>query len=133
MITTEQRAQTLSRSRFYPRLCCAHLVTLFALFLLFPCVAIAQSAFFLGSDPFTQGNWQGVYGIEGYNVSQDGVSYPSYATVSLTGQGNRVWDSSSPKASSLQKAASPSDRIAACWFSEIGASGINGSGVSSRA
>ena len=43
------------------------------------------TATFLGKDTTTQGNWMGVYGSQGYNVINSGVSYPSYATVTPAG------------------------------------------------
>ncbi len=47
---------------------------------------MGTSAQFIWADTNTQGNWQGVYGVDGYNVIGDVASYPSYATVTLPGR-----------------------------------------------
>ncbi|OLE51636.1 MAG: hypothetical protein AUG51_22035 [Acidobacteria bacterium 13_1_20CM_3_53_8] len=75
------------------------------------------SATFVQSDTTTKGSWKGVYGIDGYNVINDSVNYPSYAQVSATGQSSdAVWAQSTSDVRALQKA-SGSDRIASCWYS----------------
>jgi len=43
--------------------------------------ALGNSAQFVKQDTSTQGNWVGVYGLEGYNVIQSAVKNPSYVTV----------------------------------------------------
>src|SRR5262249_9937826 len=65
----------------------------------------------------TQGNWQHVYGSQGYNVIDNATSYPSYAQVSASGNNNFVWSNSTTDSRALQDASSSSSRIAACWFS----------------
>ncbi len=56
------------------------------------------SAAFVKTDAATQGNWEGVYGGSGYDISQEtGVgnpSLPAYASVSMSGQSNYTWASS---------------------------------------
>jgi hypothetical protein len=54
------------------------------------------SAVFLDTDAATQGNWQSVYGKDGYNIIQDALSYPSYATVSETGTSNNTRCTTTP-------------------------------------
>jgi hypothetical protein len=71
---------------------------------------------FIGSDTTTQGNWKGVYGADGYNVINDAASYPSYATVSVSGQSSYTWAASTSDVRGLRKAASTTDRIASCWY-----------------
>jgi RHS repeat-associated protein len=71
---------------------------------------------FIGTDTTTQGNWQGAYGADGYNIIEDAVSYPSYATVSETGTGNFTWTSSTTDVRALEQVVT--GRIAACWYSD---------------
>ncbi len=80
------------------------------------------SAAFVKTDAATQGNWEGVYGGSGYDISQEtGVgnpSLPAYASVSMSGQSNYTWASSTNDPRALQLAAQGSTaRIAACWYS----------------
>jgi hypothetical protein len=74
------------------------------------------TATFVKTDTTTQGNWKGVYGANGYNLINDTVSYPGYATVTPTNQLNYTWNSSTSEVRALQKALSPNDRIAATWY-----------------
>ena len=46
----------------------------------------------VAEDSATRGNWIGTYGTDGYNVIGLPASYPSYATVSVTGALEAVWD-----------------------------------------
>src|SRR6202023_896209 len=71
------------------------------------------TATFVTLDTTTQGNWKGVYGANGYNVINDTVAYPSYVTVTPSGQGNYVWGSTND-VRALQKVFF-TDRIAATW------------------
>src|SRR5262249_2836133 len=65
-----------------------------------------------------QGTWKGTYGADGYNIIGDLASYPSYATVSPSGQSNYTWTSSTTDVRALHKAsAGATDRIASCWYS----------------
>jgi hypothetical protein len=75
------------------------------------------SATYLSTDTTTQGTWKGTYGSAGYNIIGDLASYPSYATVSPSGQSSWTWSSSTSDARALQKAdVGATDRIAACWY-----------------
>jgi len=75
------------------------------------------AATFVSLDTTTQGNWKGVYGSHGYNVISDTVAYPSYVTVTPSGQNPYTWAASSTDVRALSKANSTTDRIAATWFS----------------
>jgi hypothetical protein len=75
----------------------------------------SASAVFLGSDTTTQGNSQGVYGSDGYNIIQDAASYPSYATVSETGTSNNTWSTTTTDVRALEQTVT--GRIAADWYS----------------
>jgi glucose/arabinose dehydrogenase len=75
------------------------------------------TASYLTTDPATQGNWQGVYGFQGYSVVNDATSYPTYAQVGVFGAGTYTWAGSTSDVRALQKATNPSDRIAATYYS----------------
>ena len=78
--------------------------------------AASNSAAFVKTDTTTQGSWKGVYGVNGYNVIDDTVSYPGYVTVTPAGQSNFIWANSTSDVRGLQKALSSTDRIAATWY-----------------
>ena len=75
------------------------------------------SATFLNLDTATQGSWKGVYGTEGETIEADSTNYPAYAQVTLAGNATYTWASSTPDNRALQKYASTTDRLAACWYS----------------
>src|SRR5262249_37196454 len=79
-----------------------------------PRLAPSASAVFLKADTATEGNWKGIYGSQGYNVIENSANYPSYAKVSVSGNSNHVWTSSTTDKRALQDAVG-TDRIAACW------------------
>jgi subtilisin family serine protease len=74
------------------------------------------TASFVTTDTATEGSWKTVYGSQGYNVINDSASYPSYVTVTASGNIGATWASSTSDPRATQKA-SAADRIAACWFS----------------
>jgi RHS repeat-associated protein len=76
-----------------------------------------NNASFVTTDTTTQGNWKGVYGADGYNIISDAVSYPSYATVSVSGQSAYTWAASTTDTRAPLKAAATTDRLASCWYS----------------
>ena len=51
----------------------------------------SATASYVASDDGTQGNWIGNFGGDGYNVIQYSQHYPSYATVSVSGQADWGW------------------------------------------
>ena len=67
--------------------------------------------------PRREGSWIGVYGSQGYNVINSGVSYPSYATVTPAGNHPDTWAASTSVPQALQDAPPATSRIAACWYS----------------
>src|SRR5207244_2333951 len=83
--------------------------------LFFDPVALPGSASSVKSDTTTQGNWKGIYGTGGYDLSQDpsagNPSLPAYATVNLIGQNNFTWAASTADVRALQKAGNPADRL----------------------
>jgi len=76
----------------------------------------AATANFVAYDTVTQGNWQGVYGADGYSIAQDSQSIPAYATFATQNGLGYTWTSSTSDPRALQTAEN-TGRIAACWFS----------------
>ena len=74
------------------------------------------TAAFAHLDTATQGNWQGVYGSNGYNVIGGTVAYPSYVTVTPSGQSTDVWTSSTTDVRALYTSATSTTRIAGTWY-----------------
>ena len=77
------------------------------------------TASFVGSDTSTKGNWIGVYGTEGYDVVGSGVSNPTYATITPSGQSLYTW-TPAPASSATQALEVPptgASRIASVWYS----------------
>jgi hypothetical protein len=70
---------------------------------------------FIKTDSSTQGNWQGAYGAEGFQIIGNEVSYPAYAVVTSNGKAYYEWRDSTTDPRALQKAGT-SDRVAASWF-----------------
>jgi hypothetical protein len=76
----------------------------------------SASATFVKQDTTTEGNWIGAYGSQGYNVISSTVSYPSYATVTPTGQTSYTWASNTTNEPALEIPGGGTSRIAACWY-----------------
>jgi hypothetical protein len=75
-----------------------------------------RAATFTAVDMTTQGNWPGVYGQTGYLLAGDAQHLPATIQVTLSGQSGYIWAASTADSRALQKASSPGDRIAACWY-----------------
>jgi hypothetical protein len=74
------------------------------------------SASLIKTDTTTEGNWIGAYGSQGYDMIENAVSLPSYATVTPSGQSSSTgWPSSTTDPRALQTP-SGSSRVAACWY-----------------
>ena len=82
-----------------------------------PTTPASGTAAFVNTDTTTAGTWKGIYGADGFNIVDDAVSYPSYVTVTPSGNSDYIWASSTADVRGLQKASSTTDRIAACWYS----------------
>jgi hypothetical protein len=76
-------------------------------------VVAGDKATFVKADTADQGNWQGVYGAQGYNVIGASASYPSYATVTPSGQSTKVWAKWTKDVRALSRPGGR--RIAAAW------------------
>jgi hypothetical protein len=74
------------------------------------------TAAFVDLDTTTEGNWQGVYGSNGYNVINGTVAYPSFVTVTPSGTSASTWASSTTDVRALYTSATSTTRIAAAWY-----------------
>ena len=78
--------------------------------------AAPATATFVKTDTTTQGNWQSVYGGDGYNVIGDQAANPSYVTPVGIGQSSYTWVGTTTDVRALQKGSNPAERIAATWY-----------------
>ena len=81
-----------------------------------PSPVISASASFIGTNTSAQGNWQGVYGAQGYDIVTGAVSLPSYATVAPAEERTYIWAATSSDPRALETP-DGTNRIAACWYS----------------
>ncbi len=82
-----------------------------------PATSPPASAAFIKLDAVTQGSWEGVYGKDGCIVIGDSSYDPSYVNPAPSGQVQAVWAPLSNDLRALQRASSPSTRIAGVWYS----------------
>ena len=73
-----------------------------------------NSASYVNIDTATQGNWESLYGSDGYNVIQDSTLYPSYVNVAVGGT-PYLWAAQTSDVRGLQRISS-SGRIAASVY-----------------
>jgi len=81
-----------------------------------PVSATAASATFVNMDKTTQGNWRGVYGVDGYVVVWNQTSNPVYVSPVAAGQSMGAWANSTIDVRGLQKPSNPTDRVAGAWY-----------------
>jgi hypothetical protein len=80
-------------------------------------ITFVTAAVFLGTDTLTQGTWQGVYGSDGYDISQSTSNLPGYAVVKIAGNSNYTWAATTADVRGLQVPLA--SRIAACWYNTV--------------
>ena len=80
-----------------------------------PAPTSSATASLVKTDTTTQGNWIGTYGSQGYNVIGNAASYPTYATVTPTGQSTYTWAASTTDPRALQTPAAPA-ASPPCWY-----------------
>jgi len=75
-------------------------------------------AAFVKVDTTTQGNWKGVYGVDGWNVIGDGfTATPGYATITPGTHGSGIWAASSLSPAALQAPENVGEvRLAGVWY-----------------
>jgi hypothetical protein len=77
-------------------------------------VVAGSTATFVKLDTTTQGNWQNVYGSQGYDIVGLTPKLPSYAKVPTKGIWTQIW---SRKTTDVRALANPAGgRIAAAWY-----------------
>jgi Concanavalin A-like lectin/glucanases superfamily/Protein of unknown function (DUF1573) len=84
-----------------------------------PAAAASGSATFIGTDTTTQGNWQGVYGNDGYVVADTTTNNPSsYVVVTPQNQANWIWTSDGAETRDLEVPSNVAAdmRQASCWY-----------------
>jgi hypothetical protein len=79
-------------------------------------LSVAPAALYLGTDPFTQGNWRSSYGIDGYEIANDATALPSYASVQVNGAATYTWASPVSDVRALQTAENPAVRMASTFY-----------------
>ena len=79
-------------------------------------VVVPASAVFDRYDTTNQGTWKGVYGSNGWAISNDSNNYPAYAQVALNGESSYTWASSTTDVRALQSGVT-NGRIASTWYS----------------
>jgi hypothetical protein len=83
------------------------------------------TATYSGVDTTTQGAWTGKYGASGYLIANDANTLPTFATVSLTGDGAWTFASSTTDPRALQIASGSTTGIASAYYSTGGSFKIN--------
>lgn len=78
--------------------------------------AITSSALFIGTDPATQGAWNGKYGADGFTIAAGGSNQPSYATVNVTGADTFTWAGLTDDVRALQTGTGATAGIASSYF-----------------
>ena len=81
----------------------------------------SAAATFISSDTTTQGNWEGTYGTEGYDLMEAASSVPSYARITTTNTSSYVTEASTTDSRGLQ-VPGRSSRVAAMWENQSGSS-----------
>jgi hypothetical protein len=84
----------------------------------------SNAATFTGTDTATQGNWEGVYGLDGYDIP-DAISNvaPAYVTFTPESQENYLWTGSGTAIQDLEVPGYPTGaREASCWYASDGSS-----------
>lgn len=80
-----------------------------------PATTAGTAATYLKTDTTTAGNWQGVYGADGYSIFDASTNLPFYATLSTTGVSQYIWPQATDSRA-LLAGPTGSARIAACDF-----------------
>jgi hypothetical protein len=79
--------------------------------------APATAVFLPPLNTWTQGNWNGVYGFQGYKVIGGTSSLPAYATITPAGYSSYTWTTSTTDPRALQNGSPSTGRVAAVWYS----------------
>jgi len=77
---------------------------------------ILPSGSLLSLDTSTKGTWSGVYGSAGFAIDNSTTSYPSFATVTITGKSDNTWSASTTDVRALQTTNGGATRASTCWY-----------------
>jgi hypothetical protein len=77
----------------------------------------SANARFVEIDTTTKGNWRRGYGGDWFNTVNDGISYPSYAHVKVSGHSSPTWMQSTTDVRAPERIFG-CDRVAARWESD---------------
>lgn len=80
-------------------------------------IPLGNSASFVKIDTTTQGSWHGVYGADGYNIFGANQNYPTYVSVTPSGNSLYTWADPTGDTRGLYKDSVTTNRIAATWYS----------------
>lgn len=75
------------------------------------------SVAYKGADPYTVGDWTGVYGADGQIIANGLQNVPAYANVGIVGDSTWTWTTSTTDPRALQSASGSSSRISSTYFS----------------
>jgi Hypothetical glycosyl hydrolase family 15/Bacterial Ig-like domain (group 2) len=75
---------------------------------------VTATATYVKANTISQGNWQGSYGGDGYDIMGGPADDPSYATVTASGESSKMWARSTTSVRALSEPAG--GRIAAAWY-----------------
>jgi hypothetical protein len=85
---------------------------------------------FVKTDATTQGIWKGTYGVQGYMIAGDTTSLPSDLQLTVTGQSQWTWATSSSDVRAMQRASS--DQVMAAWYGTAFTIDVNAGGTQPR-
>jgi Concanavalin A-like lectin/glucanases superfamily/Abnormal spindle-like microcephaly-assoc'd, ASPM-SPD-2-Hydin len=85
--------------------------------------ASGAQATFIGTDTTTQGNWQGLYGNDGYSIADTTTNkVPGYVAFTPQNQANWIWTADGAETRDLEVPSSVAAnmRQASCWYTSSG-------------
>jgi Concanavalin A-like lectin/glucanases superfamily/Protein of unknown function (DUF1573) len=88
-----------------------------------PAAAASGAATFVGTDTTTQGNWQGLYGNDGYSIADTTTNkVPGYVAFTPQNQANWIWTADGAETRDLEVPSSiaANMRQASCWYTSSG-------------
>ena len=98
------------------------LIAIMALIAMAPVANAAGTATFVKLDDKTKGNWEGVYGKEGYKLAVDfAEKLPKGVEIDITDSQAFVWADKTDDIRAPHKPGKKEERIAACWYNNLSA------------
>ena len=98
------------------------MIVIMALIAMIPFANAAGTATFVKLDDKTKGNWEGVYGKEGYKLAVDFAEKLSKGLkIDIADSATYVWVEKTDDARAPHKPGKKEERIAACWYGDLSA------------